>query len=257
MLRRCLESLERSSDREKIEILVVENGSRDGSAQLDTDFPNVRFIRLPRNFGLTKALNIGIRAASGDYVFLLHDDTEAPPDAVSLLARQMDARADAVAVCPLLVTADGSPAPQLRELPYPGQVDMPWSPAAPGAEPASVEYPAGAALMVRKYFLQAMRKIDERYGQYGSDAEICHQIHHAGKEILLVPDVRVVHHGSGQPKNEMEAADRALGLAKYIGKHYGFVRGWQVHLSAILSALVRFQFGRLTRLISGQKIDGA
>ena len=58
LLRKSIEALERSKDREKIEILVVDNGSSDRSAELETDFPNTRFIRMPRNFGLTKALNV-------------------------------------------------------------------------------------------------------------------------------------------------------------------------------------------------------
>ena len=62
-LRRCLESLEKSEGRESLQIIVVDNGSRDGSARLDADFPRAQFIRLPKNFGLTKAMNIGWRAA--------------------------------------------------------------------------------------------------------------------------------------------------------------------------------------------------
>ena len=63
LLRRCLESLEKSEGRETLQIVVVDNGSSDGSAQLDIDFPQAQFIRLPKNFGLTKAMNLGLRAA--------------------------------------------------------------------------------------------------------------------------------------------------------------------------------------------------
>ena len=81
LLRRCLESLEKSEGRETIQIVVVDNGSSDGSAHLDTDFPQTQFIRLPKNFGPTKAMNIGWRAADAEYVFFLHEDTEAEPGA--------------------------------------------------------------------------------------------------------------------------------------------------------------------------------
>ena len=86
MLRRCLASLEKSEGREKLQIVVVENGSMDGSAELDSEFPDLQWIRLPKNFGLTKAMNLGWRAADAEYVFFLHDDTEVPPDAVMRLA---------------------------------------------------------------------------------------------------------------------------------------------------------------------------
>ena len=104
---------------------MVDNGSTDGSAQLDSEFPNLQWIRLPKNFGLTKAWNLGWRAADAEYVLFLHDDTEVEPTRVARLADALDANAEAVAVCPLLVDAEGRPAPQLGSLPPDGE----WRPA--------------------------------------------------------------------------------------------------------------------------------
>ena len=91
----------------RLQVIVVDNGSSDGSAQIGDDFPNVQFIRLPKNFGLTKALNLGWRAADAEYVFFLHDDTEVQPSTIGTLADALDAHADAAAVCPLLVDDAG------------------------------------------------------------------------------------------------------------------------------------------------------
>ncbi len=256
-LQRLLASLEQSVDRERIEILVVDNASTDGSAQLDAEFPNVRLIRLPRNFGLTKALNIGVRAAAGEFVMFLHDDTDPAPDAVSRLAGQLAGDPEAAAACPLLVNSSDAPAPQLRDLPAPGNLDAPWVPAHPSEAVESVDYPTGAALLIRKHFLQAMRHIDERYGQFWSDAEICRQVRHAGKKILLVSQARVKHAGGREPATELEIADRALGAAKFLGKHYGLVSGLKYRIGAILSALAGLHLGRVGYLLSGQKIDGS
>src|SRR5690349_11993179 len=60
-LRRCLAAIEGSNDRNTIETLVVDCGSHDESPQLDSEFPEVTILRLPRYFGRTKALNIGTR----------------------------------------------------------------------------------------------------------------------------------------------------------------------------------------------------
>src|SRR5271165_2680045 len=68
LLRRCLASLEASEGRDRLQVIVIDNGSHDGSAQWDGEFPKVQFIRLPKNFGLTKAMNIGWRAADAPYV---------------------------------------------------------------------------------------------------------------------------------------------------------------------------------------------
>jgi len=70
-LRRCLAALERSVGRENIDIVVVDNGSSDESPTLDSEFPNVNLLRLPRNHGIVTALNIGMRTATGDYFLLV------------------------------------------------------------------------------------------------------------------------------------------------------------------------------------------
>ena len=97
MLRRCLESLEKSEERESLQLIVVDNGSTDGASELGADFPNVQFIRVPKNFGLTKALNLGWRAADAEYVFFLHDDTEVEPGVAAGLAAVLDAHPEAAA----------------------------------------------------------------------------------------------------------------------------------------------------------------
>jgi GT2 family glycosyltransferase len=251
LLRRCLESLEQSTAREAFQIEVVDNGSTDGAAQLDSEFPAARYIRLPKNFGLTKALNLGIRAADTEYVLFLHDDTEVEPEAIRILAETLDANADAAAVCPLLVDADGRPGPQLGELPP----DDRYRPATPGDGPTAVAYPRGAALMIRRFFLTAMRQIDERYGQFGSDADLAYQIRRSSKKILLVPAARVRHHGR-EGDSAVRRADVRLGRAVWIGKYHGFGAGLSARMAAVFQPLLSFRVGEFRYTAAGQKVDG-
>lgn len=250
-LRACLESLERSAGRETLQIIVVENGSRDGSAQLESDFPKTQFAKLPKNFGLTKAMNIGWRAADAELVFFLHEDTEVEPDAVERLSGVLDSTSEAAAVCPLLVDQNGQPAPQLGNLPPDGR----WRPAQPGDEPAAVVYPRGAALMVRAFVIKSTRQLDEHYGQFGADADLAALIRRGGRKILLVPQAHVRHYGRAGDFPLLRA-DFRLGRAAYLGKHHGFMAGLQARLGSILGALAGFRFGELGPLLSGQKIDG-
>jgi N-acetylglucosaminyl-diphospho-decaprenol L-rhamnosyltransferase len=250
-LRRCLAALERSEGREGFQIIVVENGSSDGSAQLDTEFGNLQWIRLPKNFGLTKAWNLGWRAADAAYVVFLHDDAEVEPDAISRLAETLDANSDAVAACPLLVDAQGRPAPQLGSFPPDGE----WRPAQLADAPLAVEYPRGAALMVRVFYIKAIRQIDERYGQFGADADLAMQIRKASRKILLVQSARVCHEGGGA-YDSLERADFLLSRAVFLGKYYGFGAGLQARMAAVFGPLLGFRFGELKHTLAGQKIDG-
>ena len=252
LLRRCLESIERSEGRDTLQVIVVDNGSSDGSARLDGDFPKAQFIRLPKNFGLTKAWNLGWRAADAEYVFFLHDDTELEPATVVRLADLLDARPEAAAVCPLLVDGNGSPAPQLGQLPPTGE----WTAPQPsGSEPIAVEYPRGAALMMRVQLIKSVRQIDEHYGQFGGDADLATQIRAASKKILLLPTVRVRHHGRAS-ESALERADFLLGRAVFLGKYSGFGASLQARMGAVFGAFFGFRFGELKHTLAGQKIDG-
>jgi GT2 family glycosyltransferase len=252
LLRRALEALERSEARDTIEIVVVDNGSSDGSQQLEAEFPHARFIRIPRNFGLTKALNLGVRGSEGEYIFFLHEDTEVFPDTARLLAELLDSQPDAGAVCPLLVDDAGRPAPQLGRFPP----EDAWHAAEPGPDPMAVEYARGAALMMRRFFFTAIRQIDERYGQFGSDADLCFQIRRAGKKILLLPQAHARHEGRAE-ESTLRKADRRQGTTAWIGKYSGFASGLRAQIGAVFAALGSLQLGMLKYLLASQKVDGS
>jgi GT2 family glycosyltransferase len=279
-LRRCLEALERSQQRESFEILVVDAGSLDESPTLDLEFPSVTILRLPRHFGLTKALNIGMRTAKGEFVLFLDPSVEALPDTVSGLAAALEAEPEAVAVCPVLVSPEGQPVPEIYMLPDRHGITAARR-ALVGGEPLavdasserlSVQMPSLAALMVRLYFLKGLRYIDERYSNSWIEAEICFQILRASRKILLLPGVRAVRHpeparvfAEGASLEALLAADWALCASVYAGKRYGFLAAQKVRWAAVLGALgalfgfrrLGYHWHRLVYLLQGQKLDGS
>jgi GT2 family glycosyltransferase len=252
LLRRCLQSLEASEGRDTLQVIVIDNGTYVCGPEWDAEFPRVQFVRLPKNFGLTKAMNLGWRAADAPYVFFLHDDTAVEPSTVGGLADLLDANSDAAAVCPLLVDAEGRAAPQLGSLPPDGN----WRPAeVSGDAPIAVEYPRGAALMMRVFLIKAIRQIDEHYGQFGGDADLAAQIRQAGKKIFLVPAARARHEGS-EGYDSAQRADFLLGRAVFLEKYRGFGAGLKARMSAIFGSLLSFRIAEFRHTVSGQKIDG-
>jgi len=271
-LRRCLEALERSAGRETFEIIVVDNGSMDESVETIDSFPGVTPLRLPRNFGFVKALNIGMRTAKGEFLLFLNPKTEVLPDTVAALTARLEQAPDAVAVSPALTTPDGQPVGDVYKLPRRASLRAIASAGAFEAAPApqdaaenvaAVEFAGFRALMVRAYFLKGLRYIDERYAQSWADAEVALQIRRAGKKTLFAPGAGAIWHAEDDVRRtmpalalELLAADWTLGAATYGSKHFGFVAGFKVRWAGAFSALFSFRLRRFLYLAGPQKIDG-
>jgi GT2 family glycosyltransferase len=238
------------------QVIVVDNGSTDGSETIVQEFPNILFHQLPKNFGLTKALNIGLRAAEGEYLLCLHDDACITADAVTRLADYLEAHAEAGAVCPFLTDAAGNPVPQVRSLPGPSnpapELRLPGD-----AEELTVDGVSCAAIMFRSFFLRALRHVDEHYGTYGPAIEIPMQVRRANKKVVILHSVTAIHEISPSPvPASVLAGDRAAGTAVYLSKHFGLTNGMFYRLKTAFSALFTLRFSVLAGAISGQKIDG-
>lgn len=251
LLRQSLEALGTEH-----QIIVVDNGSKAGIEELETEFPNTRFIKLPKNFGLTKAMNIGLRGAKGEFVLFLHDDAKLPGETVSELASVLEAHPEVAVVVPLLVDSYGNPVPQISDLPSPAVPYPAWR-AVEAVGDEDVACASGAALMVRAFFLKAMRNIDEHYGNYGSAQDLCAQAtRRAGKTVRVVKSARAVHAPSEMPESSVNVADREIGTAVFLGKFSGGAAGWKYRIAAAARPIFTFRWGVAKLLLSRQKIDG-
>jgi hypothetical protein len=270
-LRRCLEALERSEERERFEIIVVDNGSQDESVEVMAAFPSVTPLHLPRNFGFTKALNIGMRTAKAEFYCFLNPRTEVGPATIRTLAARLEQEPEAAAVCPAFTDAGGAAVSLLYRLPGPENIGAlagagAYEPAPPppgGDDAAPVELASFACFLTRAYFLKGLRYIDEKYAQSWGDAEISAQIRRSGKKVLHVTSARAVWHTEDDLRASMPAvaltllaADWTLGAAAFAGKHFGFAAGWKIRITAALGALFSFRFRRFLYLVSGQRVDG-
>jgi len=232
------------------QVIVVDNGSTDGAASLSDEFPEARFIKLPKNFGLTKALNLGIRSAEGEYLLFLHDDVWIGGDAASQLADILENDPSTGAVCPMF---EGSP--QISRLPTPAH-PYPDRHTVTANNFEETGCASGAAIMVRQRFIQAMRQIDERYGNYGSDIDLCAQVVlRASKKVRIACNVKALHEPTGKADSLLEA-DRIIGISTFLGKYYGAWAGLKFRISQTLKSVFSFRFGLAKYLLSDQKLDG-
>ena len=281
-LRRCLAALERSRDRGKLEIIVVDSGSRDECPGIDTEFSKVTVMRLERHFGLAKALNIGCRSAQAEYLLFLDPNVEVPPETMTALAAKLDSDPDAVAVTPLIVDPEGRPSSVIRPLPAAANLktalsDAPFETVSLDltAETIGVPWADWGAVMARKFFVRGLNYFDERFGHHWLDVELCFQIRRASKKTLLLPKLKVVRRPAedsfplDKSARAALAADRALGAATFARKHFGAGVGFMLRLSLVFGAIGRalkalvtfhdfgFEFDRTSAIVTGQKIDGS
>ncbi len=271
-LRRCLVALNASLQRERLEVLVIDAGSRDGSEQVDAEFHNVTVLRLPRNFGKTRARNIGIRTARAELILFLDPWVEVAPGTVMALAAALETDSGSAAAIPCLFDTAGQPAPNAGQLPdrlalvaaCRANTDLPLGTQAVGG----VELASDAALLVRKSFMRGTNFLDEkRFSEFWAELELFWGIHSAGKQVLIVAAPATLHQVQTSipiPRSEdaLLAADRVAGAASFISKH----DGW----SAMFSFIVGQLFGALGTafrepgyglrlamgILSGSRIDG-
>ncbi len=265
--RALLASLRQSELRERLEVLVVDKGSTDGSARLDEEFDDVTVLRLAKDFGRTRAWNIGSRTAKGEYLWLMEPTVVLAPDTLPRLLEHMTT---ANGVCPLVVDEQGQPVTTVQPLPTPDSLYADWragaylqaQPAPHSGGAVRIEWPHDTPLLVRRDFIRGMNFIDQRYGEFGPELEVSHQLRTSGKPLLLATDVTV--RGTAAPTGDdaLHHADRAHGSAVYVAKRHGFAAGLKFRLRAALAGVgdaITFRhggFGEFTGLLTGRKVDG-
>lgn len=281
-LRRSIQAVKGPVGGETPEILVVDKGSQDGSAQIDSEIPGVTVLRLPRNFGQTKALNIGVRTAAGESVLILAPEFELPAEAIAAMRAYLEQHDDTIAVAALPVDENGNARSPVRTLPGADELWRAWASGAPlsagsiteGEEAVFADAFEGTPILVRKQFIRGMNFFDERYGEFGWEMELSWQIRRASRRLAVLTGVRALYHEDSQPalgasSRAQLVADRGLGMAAYLAKHAGMAAGIRfrvkaslVALGRALAALVRardvgYHFSVLAALVSGQRIDGS
>ncbi len=199
LLRRCLDSLQ-SQQGVRFEVIVVDNGSTDGSAEMvENEFPSVRLIRNHENRGFCAANNQGIGAAAGDFIALLNNDAEARPGWLLTLRELFEERPGlGMAASKILVYEDPRRIDKAGHLIYPdgqnrgrgsGEVDC-----GQYDRVEEVLWPDGCAAMYRKRMLDQIGGFDEDFFAYGDDAELGLRARIAGWDCLYTPRAVVWHH---------------------------------------------------------------
>jgi GT2 family glycosyltransferase len=237
----CLQSIKENPASESFEIIVVDNGSGDGTVDaIGENFPGVIVIANSENRGFSAANNQAIKIAKGQYLFLLNPDTIIHPQSLDNLIKVLDEKPTAGACGPSFIDTDGTPhssvgyLPTFRSLLYGktffrslGIFRSHYKKLAATKfnydRQSEVEQLSGAALMVNRSVMNEIGLMDENFFLYYEDVDLCLRIRKAGWKIIYSPDSVITHIG-GRSSMQVSAKKRIMlysSLFTYLRKHCG------------------------------------
>lgn len=217
LLRRCLQSIEAQRGDLRVEIIVVDNASHDGTpAMVRDEFPQVRLIETGANLGFSAGNNVGMRAAQGDWFLLLNPDTEMVGDALQRLIATLEDNPFVGVVGPRVQYGDGTEQVTRHRFPLLWTLGSASTPIAalmapllnrfyyqikPATTPLFSDWLTGAALLLRREVYAQVGGFDEQFFMYFEETDWQRRIKAAGWTILYEPNALIVHHeaqSSGQ-----------------------------------------------------------
>lgn len=222
LLKDCIESIYKNSKDLSFEIIVVDNNSSDGSADLvSNNFKDVILIKNSQNLGFSKANNIGIKKTSGDFILFLNSDTLVKENTLRHMLDFMKIHQDVGAsTCKLLMpngkiddaSHRGFPTPWNSFCHFSGLSKiLPKTKLFGGYNLTYLDFNktheidalAGAFMLVRRSAGEKVRWWDEDYFFYGEDIDFCFMLKQNNWKIYYVPEVSILHYKgvSGGIKN--------------------------------------------------------
>ena len=238
LLQSLLSSIEADPSLRREEVIVVDNGSMDGTgAMIAERFPEVCVIENNENKGFATAVNLGYRRSTGDFVLLLNSDTRLVPGEITKMLAYMEREPGAGIVGPQLVYEDMRPQRSFALTPSLSLELLPRSllerllPGRFGTKgrglslPSDVESLIGAALLVRREVLDALEGFDERFFFYLEETDFCLRAGKKGYRVVFFPGARVIHLQGKTAKRSW-----VRGRIEYSISLYKFVRKYRSRL---------------------------
>lgn len=184
------------------ELIVVDNGSTDGTGRfISENYPQALYRRLERNMGVAYARNRGIEMSRGRFVWLLDDDTVINPEATAMLLGHMQNHPQCgIAAC-RLTDADGNEQQSYKSFPGLGVKvrnmlginSNPYSEMIARREVFSPCYVIGACQLIRREVIDCVGPLDEHIFYGPEDADFCLRTRAAGWGVDYIPSVSIIH----------------------------------------------------------------
>lgn len=270
LLERCLEALRASSLDRPCTVIVVDNGSRDGSVELVRErFPEVLLLQVGRNIGFARANNLALRRVlalvaehdrGGHAVLLLNSDCFVEPHTIQRLVAVLDSEPGVAVAGPKLVLQDGRlDLACRRSFPSPGSAFWKLTGLAslfPRSRwlarynltfldpdtPADVDAVSGACMLVRLSAIAETGLLDEAYFMYGEDLDWAYRIKARGWRVRYEPAAQALHlkGGSWGRRDPRVLWEFYRAMALFYRRHYAPRQPWPVRALVYAGIGARF-----------------
>lgn len=246
LLRACLRAVFSTVKDMTFEVIVVDNASEDGSADMvEKEFPDAILIRSKENLGFTRGYNLGLRRAKGDFLMIVNSDLELLAGSAAGMIEFLRKHPDVGMVGPKLISPDGTVQINGQRFPtflrevlgltrlYRHRFIRRWHDMNLAqlrndfTVDAEVDALAGACMMLPRAVVDEVGLLDERFFMYYEDVDWCLRVKQAGWKVYYLGDIGVIHVASqsaivyGLPK-----ANAVLFASQYLywRKHHGLLR---------------------------------
>lgn len=246
----CLESLLRTCRDSNLEVILVDNGSTDGTPEMVGEcFPSVRLVRHDVNLGFSKANNVGIRHSHGDYICLVNSDVTFVENCIQPMVTFLWQHPSVGIMGPKMLTPDQRTSRSTMRFPTVWNMfcravclDVlfrQWSGLSSHLmsdfdheTTRDVEILNGWFWMIPRAALDEVGLLDERFFIYGEDMDWCYRFWKTKKRIVFFAEVEAIHHvaasSAAAPIRFQIECMRADG--QFYNKHYR----WPARLALVL-----------------------
>jgi GT2 family glycosyltransferase len=278
----CLDSIRALDESLEIEVIVVDNASTDGTPDaIRKEYPEVKLLQNEKNLGFAKANNIGLAAATGEFLCLVNSDVVVPSGCLRKMVDLMREHPDIGLLGPKMLSPDGGVGQSVNRIPtvwnyfcfalglhflmpnsrlFGGYIMAGY----PYSKTEDVEVLTGWFWMVPRNALENVGGLDERFFMYGEDLDWSYRFLKAGWRVVFFAEAEALHYGavsSGQAPNRFYVEMVRANL-QYFRKHHGwfgalgFLVATGIHeILRILGYSLVYCFNRYRRRQSALKVS--
>lgn len=269
----CLESLVEVPPRRRMEVLVIDNASTDGSVEMiEATFPWVKLIKSGENLGFAKGNNVAIRRCQGRYIALVNPDVIVLPGCLDALADFLDQHPRVGNVGPRVFNPDMSQQSTCRRFPtlwnnfcsatrlervfktsplFAGEHMFYF----PHDRTLAVEVLVGCFSMIRREAFDSVGLLDEDLFMYGDDVDWCRRARNAGWQVVFYPGAQAIHDRgrTTAPYPVRFALAQQKSVLHYWSKHHGSCDVLGIRTIMLFRHLLRYGFAVASAIASSKR----